>query len=268
MLRTSRLNKKLLTFLAIAIFLIASGLYATGDGFAVTNCQKQTLSSLTDNKITTIKDDPSRINSIFESCKDELRADLGSSFSDLNNDELFCVFSCLVAYRLAPYGKSKTLDFNQILHEPALACDKYVIAVGGFCEYRKMENISLSFVGWNGGAVGNHAQMFVVNSKGGTNLLLDPTIALVAKANFNQVASGKPIDGKSIIDFSTRSELASFRTKVVKALFNGEYKPSDFMYYFESLDLYLKGSITSPDDWPPSWPTPGAMLIREKYKSS
>jgi hypothetical protein len=40
------------------------------------------------------------------------------------------------------------------------------------------------------------------------------------------------------IDFSTRTELKSYRRKIINALVHGRYKPSDLLYYLEEFEEF------------------------------
>ncbi|MGE5329800.1 MAG: hypothetical protein ACM3KR_09870 [Deltaproteobacteria bacterium] len=225
--------------------------------------KKVQINSINTNIINEIRHNPEKINKVFFSVKQELKSTLGSSFSNLTDDELRIIFAGIISYQLAPYGSSKNLEFNKILVEKKLSCDKYAIAVGYFSRIFNIKNNSIRFVGWHGGIIGNHAQLFVENNKTSTSIMIDPTIAVIALASFDEIASGEPIPAEKIVDFSTRTELNSFEGKVIEALLKGDYKPSDMLYYFEDLEHFLKGSITSDKDWPPNWMTPGAMKLRQ-----
>ena len=95
----------------------------------------------------------------------------------------------------------------------------------------------LQFAGFDGGAIGNHAQVFL----GDGSLLLDPTIGLVAKVGYDEILDGKPVDEGQVLIFRQHNDgiLESFEVKVWQAIVNGSYRPSDVIYHFNSLDDYL-----------------------------
>ena len=122
---------------------------------------------------------------------------------------------------------------------------------------QKKDNVKFKFIGWNGGAAGNHAQIFIVTQQ--TSILLDPTIGIAAIADFNSVASSKPLPSSHIIEFSTRTEIEDYRSKIINALKMGLYKPSDLLYYFEDFEKYKYPATGSAH-----WPTPGAVSLRNR----
>ena len=112
-------------------------------------------------------------------------------------------------------------------------------AIGLFSRIFLGKNIAINFVGFDGGAIGNHAQLFV-EDKGG-ELLLDPTIGLVAKIGINDILMGKPLQRDQLRIFRQRSDerLDFFAENVIDAVTNGKYRSSDILYYSPSLDEYL-----------------------------
>jgi len=137
--------------------------------------------------------------------------------------------------------------------EDKLDCDNYAMLATYFFDLISKEEVSFSFVGWHGGAVGNHAQIFV--RYGNVSVLLDPTVGVAAFADFNGVAKGIPV--RRIIDFHHRDELQKYRARVIRALLGGMYKPSDLLYYFESFENFKSPPVGSL-----LWPTPGAATLR------
>lgn len=130
------------------------------------------------------------------------------------------------------------------------------------------EVFKVRMIGFEGGVVGNHAQLLVENDE--VKLLLDPTIGLVARSSFNNLLMGKPIkDNDIMINIGHQSNsIDAFRRKVYAGLRNGKYRPSDLLYYFQSMEEYLKFI----DEISPLWdkdisalirrfPTPGAKAL-------
>ncbi len=126
--------------------------------------------------------------------------------------------------------------------------------MGDFCKRKKIKDTKLYFVGWHGGAVGNHAQIFTYNPRNDFSMLIDPTIGLIAITDYNHVASGKKVSVNNIFSFLSRNELVDFSRKIEKALLNGQYKPSDFLYCFDDIDTFRI----------PLWPTFGAILQKNE----
>ena len=208
--------------------------------------------------LNAIKNNPSKINYYYIKFKCDLIKKLGSNFSNLDNEFYKLIFSNIVAYKIKPYGPSHCLDLKCILSNKMLNCVNYSALVWHF--YQLMhpnKKIHFVFVGWNGGAVSNHVQVFVFNRD--TGLLLDPTIGLIAKTFYDHVASGKPISPVEIFSSYSRHDIDSFNEKVIHALLNGSYKPSDLLYYFENFKLYDNSS--GMKEYHRYWATPQANKL-------
>jgi hypothetical protein len=106
--------------------------------------------------------------------------------------------------------------------------------------------------GFEGGVLGNHAQLFY--SHGDVHLLLDPTIALVALADFDSLLSGRPVAGRFIRHFYARDDLKGLLVSAIHVLLNGKYRPSDLLYFFDGLDHFNERT-----KW---YPTPGGAYQR------
>lgn len=201
--------------------LTAAGELQSYDG-VVNLTRFEKLGCLSASDIAQLKADPSKSLDVFEKCKGELAFKIGFN---LSKAELYAAFCTVVSYLTAPYGRSYATQFADLLDEPALACDNYALLVGHFNELY-CDPATLQFVGMDGGAIGNHAQVFVND-----RVLLDPTIGLVALASRDDVFGGRPVT--KIVHFNLRSELATFRRTVVGALNAGAYRPSDIIYSYE-----------------------------------
>ncbi len=224
------------------------GALSAGSGEAPAGVQDDTLGCLTDSAIEAIRTEPTTIEDAWAACADQLRLDLGPDFAAIPDDGLLLVFTSLVAYRMAPYGAAVGLTLPDLLAMEQMDCDNYVSLA--FQLYEMAGGTApVHFVGWEGGAIGNHAQMFV--SGDGWSLLVDPTIALAAATDFDTVAAGKPVS--AVVEFATREEIPEFRAAVKQAVTEGRYRPSDLLYYFVDHDEWA--------DPPPvdTWPTPAAQ---------
>ena len=211
-----------------------------------------------------IKKDPTKIIQLFQKSQEELTSELSSALHVLSEVELFAIYCSLISYSMAPYGNSTEIEFENLLEEQKLDCDNYAILTKHLFDMglktAHMENsdsIKFIFVGWHGGAVGNHAQIFVRSPD--KSMVLDPTIGILAFADFDSIASGKPVPSSQILDFSTRSELNDYRQRVIDSISNGLYKPSDLLYYFVDFQEYLH-----PKSGSAHWYTPGAALLNKK----
>jgi hypothetical protein len=206
--------------------------------------------------------------SLFQANREELSSAVEPGFALLPEEE-FLLFATVFAYLAAPYGNSVASDLPTLLTEPALDCDNYAALVARlFDAYRAVEQspsdrVRLRLVGWHGGVVGNHAQLFAYRADDGFEMFLDPTVGIVAFTAYNDVASGKPLEADRIYDFSTRFELAQFRKTVVDALLLGRFRPLDLFYYFEKTERFYQ-----PPAGVETWPTPGAVRFRSELEQS
>jgi hypothetical protein len=88
-------------------------------------------------------------------------------------------------------------------------------------------------------------------------LFLDPTVGLVARASFDEVAAGRPVGPDRVVVFGQREPEEPFRVRVGEAFGRGQFKPSDLLFFFESLDQQM-----THYGHPTDWPTPGAVKWR------
>ncbi|MHB8073342.1 hypothetical protein [Desulfosporosinus fructosivorans] len=229
---------------------------------------KLNISFANNDVLNSIRQNPSSINATFVNAQNTLRLGLGSKFNTLNSNDLFAVYSSIIAYNIAPYGNSVATKLSDLLKEPMLDCDNYALLTTElFSLNNSKNNIKIHIVGWDSGAVGNHAQLFLSDPDNNMNLLIDPTVGVIAIADFNQIASGKPVSVNNVVDYSSRTELQSFRQEIIDAIENGKYKPSDLLYYFEDTNHFLRHVIGVQEPWPPDWPTPGAMSLRARVNA-
>jgi len=201
---------------------------------------------------------PDAIRNIYAAYMERFMADLGPDFSSEPEEHIRLAFASVMAYDLKPYGNCTVIDLSQMLASPVWDCDNYV-AVTWHLFNRLVPQPTTRFmaVGWDHGPFGNHAQI-IAEKAGYGSLLADPTIGLVQRGfGFNWIASGKPCSAAGRKEFLWRPDpaLRSFRDKVVGALVEGEYRPSQLLYIFDSLEKF-----GSP---PPmtTWPTP-ALIYR------
>lgn len=186
-------------------------------------------------EIVSVERAPHSISDLYQRHRSALIEDLGDQFKELNEDGLAAVFSMLVAHQVAPLGPSENkFTLRELLDEPVLDCDAYaLLAARFFAILRPESSAKIRMVGWNGGVIGNHAQLLTEGT--GMPLLLDPTVGLAAVATFDQILQGDAVD--TIRTWTVREEtadLAGFRKTVVEALEKGRYKPSDLLYFVGS----------------------------------
>ena len=187
---------------------------------------KKIIFSINSDSFLNLRNSPNYICNLFEQYKEFLIASLGNRFSDLTLDELEYVFCTIIAHSLAPYGPSKAQTFKDLLESDSYNCGNYGL-LSSFLNREFTHSSStfkIIFVGWDGGAIGNHQMLFLERTDSIFSLILDPTIGLIAKGNFNSVASGKKIPLKNMIVFNAREELESYRQNIIRCLQFGRFK--------------------------------------------
>jgi hypothetical protein len=210
------------------------------------------ISGPTKSQIGRIRLDPTAINAVFHECRAEYRTRFSGAPFQITNDADLCAILCmLVAHRMAPYGPCYAISLTDLLKAPTLACDNYAGLVGELYDLATIVPVRypMRMIGFYGGAVGDHAQIFY---EGKTKLVLDPTIGVLAKGSYNSILTGKPV--KSLLDFyawaNSPADLDKrvnkfFRPKVLSAFLEGKYLPSDALYYFGAVrDWALWDSIS------------------------
>jgi hypothetical protein len=216
------------------------------------------LGCLTDDLVARVKTDAANVVEAFARCGGELRSVIGAALGTLDEPDYFAIFATLVSFRWAPYGPGGGITMDILRNQTVMQCSQYAALTGQLFRYAPGQDGTLiRVVGVDGGAVLNHAQLYY--SRGQTNLLLDPTIGVIAVASFDDVLRGIPVAPTHILDFYDRTEIAGFRTRVVKALTQGLYRPSDLLYYFEGIDAYMASNATSDD-----FLTPGGVRLRAR----
>jgi hypothetical protein len=230
------------------------------------------LSCISESRKATIRRDPKNgVVQALENCQQEINEKLKPL--KLTEGEKRIAFLSILAHSMAPYGPSRSILLEDLLSDKSMDCDNYAILTGHFNSIINDKTYEINFVGFDGGAAGNHAQLFINSEKG---LLLDPTIGLVARIGFNDLLSGKSMKSNQVIVFRqhTDKQLEFFEKKVYNAILQGKYKPSDLLYFFHSLDNYLRfsdqiGPLWGKDinDLVARFPTPASKALRDNLKT-
>lgn len=166
-----------------------------------------------------------------------------------------------IAHARKPYGPGTLADIDSIYAAETLDCSNYGILAHHIAQavLEAPAEIRFAFVGWDGGAIGNHQMVFARNLRTGENLLLDPAVGLAAFTDYDHVASGRPIDAAAILAISPTPQLQPSREHVARSLRDGAFRPSDLLYYFDGISHLLE-RFSSVE----LWPTPGAMAWRDR----
>jgi hypothetical protein len=191
--------------------------------------------------VESVRADPRRVAGAYRKCRAELALKLGPAFEGLDDRHLQAVFASIVAHAFAPYGQSSALELDALRKEPRLDCDNYAALTGYLV--RRLPDArkgALKFVGYDGGPVGNHAQLFY--RAGGREILLDPTVGVVARVGYAAVLQGAPVPPGAVADFYRHGdrELAQFKRRVVAALIGGSHRPEQTIYVAQGLDNFLR----------------------------
>jgi len=191
------------------------------------------------------------IDLAFKACLPELKSILESRDISVPDEAIKVIVASLISYKSALYGNSVATEFKTLLNEKLLDCDNYALLTGYF-----VPQIQLRFVGFHGGAVGNHAQIIYPNPS--SPLLIDPTIGLIAATSYDDLMMGREIEPLKILNFNEQksNSLKTFTPVVVDALLNGKYRPRDLLYYFESIEHF-----SQPDKYD-RYITPGGKRLR------
>jgi hypothetical protein len=248
---------------------LCSFLFALNSGISFASPTFDNLSCLTQSRIAKVRSKPSsNIGAVYKACNVELTQK--TSPLNLNEQQRKIVFLSILANSMAPYGGSRSIRLEDLLSDKVMDCDNYAILTGYFNRIFLGESVHIKFYGVDGGAIGNHAQLFI--GENGEQLLLDPTIGLVAKVGFNDLLMGKAVRNDQIRIFRQHndSNIDFFAKKVLDALLNGKYRPSDLLYYFSSIDEYLEFSNEIAHLWESDtnallrrFPTPGSLALRK-----
>ena len=200
--------------------------------------QEVPLRCLTSHVVEKIRTNPSEVRNLFASSLAELRSHLGSW--QLDDAALAAVFCSAIASRMAPYGPSDALIEGDIMKERFLNCANYTALMGYLLRFLiARDSVHLRFIGFYGGAFGTHVQ--VVFASDTTELLLDPTVDIAANAGLGFVLSGRKITFRNL-HFPSRCYtpgIQEFRSKILKALSGGLYKPADILYLANGVQEYV-----------------------------
>lgn len=219
------------------------------------------LGCLSEPVLAAVKKDFSAVLGAYETCRQELEKRL--VLPGLSENGRRAAFASIVAHTWAPYGGSTAKAPIDLAQAKVLDCDNYAVLTGHLMALLAPAE-QLQYVGWDHGPVGNHAQIFFEPLDGSTALLLDPTVGLVAAADFERVIGGGAVPADQIFSFFVGSDRA-FHDLVRNALVAGKYRPKNLLYFYDDLSAYLAAPSNAAD-----YPTPAGArsraLSREKQK--
>lgn len=197
---------------------------------------------------------------LYASTKPTFVGNLPAVFSTQPDAHLALAFAAVLAFDLKPYGPATTSNLAAILASPTLNCDEYaVLAVEFFRMVKPGSTSKPALVGWNGGAVGNHAQV-VCETPGQPPILCDPTIGVLAHGlSLDLLCKGFRAPAghvASFFGFASRANIATFEPLVRNALLQGQYRASDLLYYAPDLEKFRALGPVAQWATPQSWNIP------------
>jgi hypothetical protein len=209
---------------------------------------------------------PAQIRHEFELRATLLRKQLGAWGATIGGDGLGLVFSAFVASALKPYGRGcPNCDLASILQASHLDCSNHsllTIYLARLCVEGLADHFALRVVGWQGPVVGNHQMIFAEPKRHSVQpyLALEPTFGIAAKGTYDHIARGMRITPADIASMPSWRELSTGRNSMIALLREGQFRPSDLLFYFEDVEHYLQrfGSVAQ-------WPTPGAANWRAVF---
>lgn len=194
------------------------------------------------------------LDAAYKSCDAELTTRLGPPFMDLDEHARRAILASIVAGLFAEYGPGPAILFEDIATSDTLNCLNTTLLTGYLFAERPGE---LKPVGFDYGAIGNHAQL--AYDDGRIRLLLDPTTGLVARIGFDELLQGKkPL---AVREFAVRgTSIEGFRRMVFDAVRAGRYRPSDLLYVHQDAEQLADAAIrgSSVDYF-----TPAGLKLRQ-----
>ncbi|WP_156928703.1 hypothetical protein [Bradyrhizobium sp. th.b2] len=206
---------------------------------------------------------PDVLQDVSATALEHMQRCLPQSWSSLTRADLLYVFASTAAHNLRPYGKGcPSQEYGELLRSEHLDCSNYGLLTYYFSRLLlgEADRRPLSFVGWDGGAVGNHQMLFLSEPGKTPHLAIDPTLGIACIASFDDIASGKPVPPDAIAIIGATEQLNASRVVFITALLEGQFRPSDLLYYFPTVEDYLT-RYGNPFDWP----TPAISILRDRH---
>ncbi|MGE3406119.1 MAG: hypothetical protein AB7I37_04840 [Pirellulales bacterium] len=236
---------------------------------ALLSIHQTLLSSLTAESLATIRCDRHAIRAVHEAFRSKLATSVGPALGKLSDLDEKVIVACAVAYWSAPYGQSQALEFDDLRQSTALNCLNYGLLTWYFLEAlcAEADLPTVKFVGWESDTIGNHQLMFIESGDKTSSLIVDSTIGLIARADFDQVASSRQVDSAAMVLVGNRPDIQPLRDRIVTALKAGSLRPSELLYSYQGKDSFLKAMRAFQADRKSlyDWATPGVVIWRRRY---
>jgi hypothetical protein len=218
-------HTRLTLALVAALLAVAAPADARADTVAVKH-----LGCLTPKAVAAVKRDATRFATLYDGCANQFRKSLGPNGKRLGDTALRYAFATVVAHASAAYGSSTVYALKALLAQKQLDCAGYAALTWQLARSSGASVREVEIVGWDGGTVGNHAQ--VAYTRAGEQLVLDPTIGLVAFTRMSAVQRGKPVDGADMVLYPTTADAAldTFPDMVISSLYLGTFSADQVIY--------------------------------------
>jgi len=197
--------------------------------------------------LSALQTDPATIRGHWQTTKVQFKSDLGPSFAAQCDAHVALAMCCIVAFEYRPYGASLARTLVNLLNAPQLDCDNYVALAWELFNilYPHPGQTKIAAVGWDGGAVGNHAQM-QAKTPGSPDIYLDPTVGLCVHGfDFVALCSGIPVQPqwmKSFWSYSPKPNIATFEQTVRGAFLSSDYLTQHLLYLIPGIDIW-RGNV-------------------------
>ncbi len=182
--------------------------------------------------VAALKRDPAgTFPRLARTCAPQVRRRLGPAFATVSPGARTFALAAVAAHRMSAYGPSTVFDLPSLAALPALDCGGYAALAWHLARVAGADVRHARIVGWDGGPVGNHAQLAYLEP--GSELVLDPTVGLVARASLAQLLAGAPVSVEHLVQVArpaTPDPLAELRDMVTSTLHLGQFGPGSLIY--------------------------------------
>jgi hypothetical protein len=195
-----------------------------------------------------------KLSGFIKACGREIVDVMTKNGVKISDNQLLLIASTIVSHNFAPYGGSAALNYNEIVKEKALDCSNYAALLGHLVNPKITDEIR--FIGFEGGVVGNHTQVFYDEEN--KEMVLDPTTSSIAFVDYDSLfeVSHSP---RKVFVFNRQNnvQLEKLYKNVDNALSLSLFKPSDILYYYFNLNHFI-GKFSY------SYKTPGGYKLHKR----
>jgi hypothetical protein len=174
---------------------------------------------------------------------------VGEDSDGLSFNDRAMLFAFFVAHNYVPYGNSNKFELMALLQEQVLDCDNYSVLAGLMFHLitdRTRMN-SLEFIGFDGGPIGNHAQLIYTPDAGGEVWLVDSTVGLIATFDSADelLTGGKAHRMSNYYAYFDNNvqpvDIPPWIVRIKNALTQGGYRQDQVIYRYPTLSAYMTG---------------------------